>query len=551
MKSCLNTTSFYHGRPFGFSKKILLYFLALTSIYTFQTIAQQPTQEWVRRYSGLQNHGSNGVSIKLDGTGNIYVLVRVATDTTLGDYGLLKYNTSGDLLWSSFYNSPSNAGELPKAFCVTPAGDVYITGISDLNFAQHIITVKFNSNGILQWAKEYNGGFSDFVNDIALDKQGNIIICGGSAVDNNISYALAVKYNPAGDSLWVRKFNQFQYSYIGKLVVDDSSNVYTAGEHKVNMLQTNYLTLKYTPNGNLAWYYSYGVSGYAGGANSISIDSSRFVYVVGALNVPQPGYEDNVLIKISPNGSMQWAKNYTGINNNHSCGNPIGLSVTPSGNAIYYSTICSIGGGSDIVTLSYNSNGDTSWVRRYPTGIFGIPSNTPNTLKIDKFGSAYVVGYTSNTGVAIKYLNNGTQQWVLSTDSSSGNDITIDSNLVYTTGLGNFNNVNNAVTIKYNQPIGITSNSNELPVNFILYQNYPNPFNGTTIINYEIPIKSFVNISIYNCLGQKVRSFVNTEQAASYYTLIFNTEDLASGVYFYSLRANEELKSTKKLLLIK
>ena len=120
---------------------------------------QPVTQEWVRRYSGLQpNIGSSGKSVKLDSCGNIYVLVRAASDSTNGDYGVLKYNSSGNLLWSAYYNTPGNLGEQSHAFTVTGSGDVYITGITGINFIYHILTVKFDSSGSCQWAKIYNGG---------------------------------------------------------------------------------------------------------------------------------------------------------------------------------------------------------------------------------------------------------------------------------------------------------------------------------------------------------------------------------------------------------
>src|SRR4030095_4961548 len=166
----------------------------------------QPTQEWVRRFSG--NGFANGLSVKLDSSGNLYVLMKLYTNTTLNDYGLLKYSNSGSLIWNRYYNSPGNLSDDPIAFAVTNAGDVYITGSSGINFTQHTTTVKFNANGVLQWAKVYNDGSpADGPLDITLDKLNNIIVTGGSATLNgSTSYSLTVKYNANGDTLWTRKF---------------------------------------------------------------------------------------------------------------------------------------------------------------------------------------------------------------------------------------------------------------------------------------------------------------------------------------------------------
>lgn len=546
-------------------KANLLYQIVILIILSGSLFTQQPTLEWVRRYSPNENLSASGLSVKQDSIGNIYILVAQATDTTYGDYGLLKYTHTGDLLWSTVYNSPGNLDDKPIAFDVTEAGDVYITGSSGINFVYHILTVKFNTNGIFQWAREYNRGYSDAVGDISLDKQDNIIICGNSAINNTTS-ALIVKYSSTGDTLWVRKFTQFQHSFTGKLVIDDSSNVYTAGYYEVGTQSTYYLTLKYNQNGDMQWYSSYGVTGYGAIANSIAVDSNRNVYVVGVLNVPQPGFWDNVLIKINTNGALQWARNYSGINNNHSCsGLPVGLAVTLNGNGIYYTTYVGNGqggGAKDIVTLKYDSLGDSIWVRRYNGGVFAS-ANVPKTLKLDRYNNTYVAGYADYTStgtdyVTIKYLSSGIQQWVATYNGFSNyidyaNDVIVDSSNVFVTGYSNKTTSisSDAVTMKYNQIIGILNNSTELPKEYKLHQNYPNPFNSTTIINYEIPKKSFIELKIYNSIGRLVRALVIKDQDQSYYTILFNSEEFSSGVYFYTLFCDNKLIDTKKMILIK
>src|ERR1051325_10665793 len=123
----------------------------LCQIGNFQSanlFAQQPTQEWIARYPGTSTNNTNsgGISIKQDSLGFIYVLARFYTDSSQNDYCVLKYNISGNLIWSSIYGTPGGIGDDPEAFIVTPHGDVYITGNSSINFSTHITTVKLNSN---------------------------------------------------------------------------------------------------------------------------------------------------------------------------------------------------------------------------------------------------------------------------------------------------------------------------------------------------------------------------------------------------------------------
>jgi Secretion system C-terminal sorting domain len=88
-----------------------------------------------------------------------------------------------------------------------------------------------------------------------------------------------------------------------------------------------------------------------------------------------------------------------------------------------------------------------------------------------------------------------------------------------------------------------------LPKEFDLKQNFPNPFNPTTTISYTIPRKAQVKLTVYNILGQKVTTLVNTEQGAGDYTVQWNGVNSASGIYFYKLTAGKTGISRKMILL--
>lgn len=90
----------------------------------------------------------------------------------------------------------------------------------------------------------------------------------------------------------------------------------------------------------------------------------------------------------------------------------------------------------------------------------------------------------------------------------------------------------------------------ELANSFELSQNYPNPFNPSTLIKFAIPQTSDVSLRIYNILGQEVRTLVNREMKAGSYEVTFNANELASGIYFYSIQAGN-YTATKKMMLLK
>lgn len=90
-----------------------------------------------------------------------------------------------------------------------------------------------------------------------------------------------------------------------------------------------------------------------------------------------------------------------------------------------------------------------------------------------------------------------------------------------------------------------------IPTNFKLYQNYPNPFNSSTAIIYEIPSDGFVRINIYNSLGQKVVTLVNSVQNPGKHVVVFDAGNLPSGIYYYQLEFENNRIEMKKMVLIK
>lgn len=91
-----------------------------------------------------------------------------------------------------------------------------------------------------------------------------------------------------------------------------------------------------------------------------------------------------------------------------------------------------------------------------------------------------------------------------------------------------------------------------IPIDFSLEQNYPNPFNPRTVINYRLPVGSFVSLKVYDVLGKEVAVLVNEYQPAGTYNSTFDTQGQlsSSGVYFYQLKAGKFV-DTKKFVLQK
>jgi hypothetical protein len=180
-------------------------------------------------------------------------------------------------------------------------------------------------------------------------------------------------------------------------------------------------------------------------------------------------------------------------------------------------------------------------------------SNTAFTLNSVSFANANTgnaCGYgsiilrTTNGGASWYFqsspVGNTTLETVVMTSPSSGVIVGGGGLILHTTTGGD--------------PIGIEPISSNIPAEYRLGQNYPNPFNPTTIIEFSIPKAGFVNITIYNALGNEIETLVNSNLKAGTYKVDWSAtggaKNYPSGVYFYKLVSGDFVK-TKKMLLIK
>jgi hypothetical protein len=90
----------------------------------------------------------------------------------------------------------------------------------------------------------------------------------------------------------------------------------------------------------------------------------------------------------------------------------------------------------------------------------------------------------------------------------------------------------------------------ETPNAFQLFNNYPNPFNPSTNISFNLPSSEFVELSVFNVLGQKVASVLSQQMTAGTHSVAFNARNLASGVYIYQIRAGSFVQN-KTMMLVK
>ncbi len=148
------------------------------------------------------------------------------------------------------------------------------------------------------------------------------------------------------------------------------------------------------------------------------------------------------------------------------------------------------------------------------------------------------------------YTNDGGNSWAQGenpTIASLNSIFFIDSTSGWVVG-------NNGAILKYNGGNNLSSIYNKSQANslnkFYLSQNYPNPFNPSTKIEYKITSPGIVSITIYDILGQKIKTVIDEYKSSGNYSLTVDLSNYSSGVYFYKIQENNFIQ-VKKMVLIK
>jgi len=227
--------------------------------------------QWYALYNGTANAVDIANDIAVDGAGNVYVtglssgqrITRLGTLNTGYDYVTIKYNASGVQQWAVRYVGSSGNDEA-KAIALDASGNVYVTGHSPATGSSttDCVTIKYDNNGTSLWTQRYAGsaGVNDEGNDIAVDGSGNVYVSGYANSGNGTSSVLGLKYNSAGTPLWGSLYSAGSgTNNIGKKMgLDAYANMYIAAETNTpGVTSSDFITVKFTTNGALAWAVRY------------------------------------------------------------------------------------------------------------------------------------------------------------------------------------------------------------------------------------------------------------------------------------------------------
>ncbi|MBX2992941.1 MAG: T9SS type A sorting domain-containing protein [Bacteroidetes bacterium] len=122
--------------------------------------------------------------------------------------------------------------------------------------------------------------------------------------------------------------------------------------------------------------------------------------------------------------------------------------------------------------------------------------------------------------------------------------------LVFTDSLTGYAVGDSGTILKFKpNATSVTEQNSHAPGTFTLFQNYPNPFNPATTISFDLPVRSFVTLRVFNLLGQEIRTLMNQAGEPGRHHVTFNADNLPSGVYVCRLQAGSNVQNMRMVLL--
>jgi uncharacterized delta-60 repeat protein len=502
------------------------------------TLAQQA---WEMQYNGPAQSGDSPRAMAVGPDGSVIV-----TGLSLGngaDYATIKYDTSGNQMWVARYNGPESGHDFSTAVAVGGDGNVYVTGASwGGASALDIATIKYNPDGNQEWAVRFNSpdNLNDTGSAIAVDANGNVYVTGASIVGANNSDFITIKYNSSGTQLWAHRYDGPGHGYdeAVAMALDSAGRAYVTGTSTQTDGHTDFATIKYETNGTPLWVARYTrAAGSDQTAVQLRLDQTGNVYVAGD-TYDTSGYPDYALVKYSATGSQLWAVRYD--NPDHYYDYVSDLIVDPSGNAYITGTSHPLGQPSIYLTIKFGPAGERLWLASFTGQYDG--SDVPGALAFDSAGQVCVTGTIFNGDnfdiATVCYETNGNRRWMANyagqgnqTDTSVA--IATDQfGNVFVTGSSLSNNESDFVTLKYGQ-----QNLTGVPVMVDPPQDRLVPLGESTSFSVSAagrpPLTyrwSFENRIIGEGEGLSTMALSNiTATAAGYYTVeVFN--DLGSVV---------------------
>jgi hypothetical protein len=550
-------------------------------------------EQWAAYYNGPVNGEDGATSIATDSDGNVYVTGYSEGSGSGLDYVTLKYDRSGNQIWTARYDGLAGGEDRANAMAVAGDGSVFITGCSaGIGTGLDYATVGYTPEGIEQWVTRYDGPGNayDEARALALDDSGNVIVTGSSTGSWVYEDYGTVKYDSQGEELWAARYDGpgNWYDAAQAVLVDAAENIYVAGYSYAPFQDYDYATVKYNSSGTQLWIQRYNAPWNGDDrAYAMAGDDDANIYVTGYTSSYFFSH-DYTTIKYDSDGTNLWQGVYSGPGEGEDGAVAIALdgidgvhvAGNSQGEALDY----------DFATVKYSQNP--------PDLFFTLTANGPTILP----ASGGIIYYTIDGGNAGTYYEVA-DIWIdvsiplgvvygpvvgpveglsFPPGSSFERDRELTVPGVVPPGLyvingyfGNYDLFDPVIYAEdhleftklesgdetgsggwfsdsgepFTQPLPAVDGSST-PAVYGLRSNYPNPFNSRTTVPFHLQLPGCVQLSVFDISGRLLMVLVDGHREAGVHEVTFDAADLPSGVYLCRLQS-ETISTIRKLVLIK
>ncbi len=530
----------------------------------------------------VANGSGNGFDIPsgigVDNAGNVYVGGSVTElGTTDKDWLIIKYDPSGNLLWTKDF--PNFGNDLLTAMYVDTAGNVYATGMYNFGSSSggrqtEIYTIKVASSSTTIWSRRFSlkpGAGEDCGNAIFVDRFRNVFVTGYGETPEGTWDIVTLQYDNTttgiDSSTYSRKLifdgNNSSGTDAGTVICKSyNNNIYVGGYSAGAGTSFDFITLCYYGEDTM-WTRRFNNTpiNLIDRIVGMVVDNANSVIVTGMSK--SSAQNDFRTIKYDQLGNVLWSVKYNYFGNDE----PSGIAIDEE-NGIYITGKSNRGDQKDnIFTIKYNgATGDTLWTSSI-NGSSNLSFDSGTKILYGKDSSIYITAYIDGNdtlhglkNIALIKLHRitGEKIWMTSFNGEgNSNDAPTAMALgkdgtIYIAGYTySATQDNDFVALKYvPDPVGV--NELFMKQTFALAQNFPNPFNPQTAIGFSLLAVGNVTLKVYDVLGREVQTLLNNESLqAGRHEIQFDGSRLTSGVYFYRLSVEGKFSETKKLLLMK
>lgn len=456
---------------------------------------------WTRFYGGYDKDVPVTV---LQTPDNGFIIAGWTYSFGMGDieYYLIRTDSNGDTLWTRTYGTPNN--DVATSASLTRDGGIIVAGTTPIiDRGTDIYIMKIDWQGNLEWQRTYGGVNEDSARCVIPTRDKGYLICGSTNSFGNSGFDIyVIKLDTLGDTVWTHRSGGIANDGASSICqLSDDSYILTGWTTGDNA-NHNIYTEKLNPAGNTIWYWGYSAGIDCQGFSIVGTRDNNAVIAGYAYNVPQNN--DCYVAKIGNFGQPQWSHTFGG--NRHEFGYSIRKGHN-NGYVIAGSRWVSFFPDTTQFYLAVtDSMGNRLWDRTYGFGALDEGAWAEPTSD----GNYVIVGRTN-----------------------CFNPYYCDICLIKVCG----------------SATGIDDDPAIIPDKDNLASNYPNPFNSQTMIRYQVESVGLVKIEIFNLLGQKIKTLVNSFQESGLYWVNWDATGYQSGVYYCRIEVGRETQNLKVALV--